>query len=92
MMLQSITLSEAAHTLQSHFGRQFPASHAGGERRLAAKLREQFALSEQDARQVVAALLRCQAIDWIAEPSLSRPCPGILELCGDWIIRPNRLA
>ena len=91
-MVQSINLSVAAHTLQAHFGRRFPASRSGGERRLAAILREQFDLSEQDALHVVASLARRQVVLWIAEPSLSRPCPGLLELCGDWIIRPDRLA
>jgi len=91
-MVQSMSLSEAAHTLQAHFGQRFPASRAGGERRFAAMLREQFDWSEQDARQVVTKLARCQAIDWIAQPGLSRPCPGLLELCGDWIIQPERLA
>ena len=91
MMVQSINLSEAAQTLQVYFGRRFSASRAGGERRLAAILRKQFELSEPDALQVVAALARRQAIHWIAEPSLSRPCPGLLELCGDWIIQPDRL-
>jgi hypothetical protein len=91
-MVQSINLSVAAHTLQAHFGRRFPASRAGGERRLAAILREQFDLSEQDALLLVAKLARRRAIHWIAEPSLSRPCPGVLALCGDWIIQPDRLA
>jgi hypothetical protein len=91
-MVQSIALSEAAHTLQAHCGQRFSASRAGGERRFAAILCEQFDLSEQDAHQVVAKLARVQAIHWIAEPSLSRPCPGILELFGDWIIQPTRLA
>ena len=91
MMEQSITLSEAALRLQAHFGRRFAASHAGGERRLATLLRQQFDLSEQDALQLVTRLARHQAIQWIAEPSLSRPCPGILELCGDWTIQPHRL-
>jgi hypothetical protein len=91
-MIQSITLSEAARMLQAHCGQRFPASREGGERRFAAILCEQFDLNEQDAPQVVAKLVRVQAIQWIAEPSLSRPCPGILELFGDWIIQPDRLA
>jgi hypothetical protein len=91
-MVQSITLSEAVQTLQAHCGRRFPASREGGERRFAAILCEQFDLSEQEAPQLVAKLVRVQAICWIAEPSLSRPCPGILELFGDWIIQPDRLA
>jgi hypothetical protein len=90
-MVQSITLSEAAHTLHAHFGRRFPASRAGGERRFAVVLCQQFDVSEQDALLLVAKLARRQAIHWIAEPSLSRPCPGVLELFGDWIIQPERL-
>jgi hypothetical protein len=54
-------------------------------------LREQFDLSEQDGREVLAKLTRHKAISWIAEPSLSQPCPGLLELCGDWLIQPDRL-
>jgi hypothetical protein len=92
MMVPSMTLSEAVQTLHAHCGQRFPASREGGERRFAALLCEQFHLSEQDAPQVVAKLVRVQAIQWIAEPSLSRPCPGILELFGDWVIQPDRLA
>jgi hypothetical protein len=92
MMVQSMNLSEVAHTLQAHFGRRFPASRAGGERLFATILREQFDCSEQDARQVVTKLARRQAIQWIAQPGLSGLCPGLLELCGDWIIQPDRLA
>ena len=91
MITQSITLSEAVHTLQAHCGPRFQASRAGGERRFAAILREQFDASEQDALQIVAKLARLQAIHWIAEPSFARPCPGVLELCGDWIMQPERL-
>ena len=90
-MIHSINLGDAAHILQAHFGPRFPASQAGGEHRLVARVREQFELNEQEAAQVVAALVRRRAIRWVAEPSLSRPCPGILELCGDWIIQPERL-
>jgi hypothetical protein len=92
MIAQSMSLSEAAHTLHAHFGRRFPASRAGGERLFAAMLREQFDLSEQDALQVVTKLARRQAIQWMAQPGLSRPCPSLLDLCGDWIIQPDRLA
>ncbi len=92
MMIQSIALSEAAHTLQAHCGRRFSASRVGGERCFVAILCEQYDLSEQDAHQLVAKLARRQGIHWIAELSLSRPCPGILELSGDWIIQPDRLA
>ena len=92
MMVQSITLSAAAHTLQAHCGRRFPASREGGERRFAAILREQFDLSEEDAHQLVEKLARRQGIHWIAEPSISRPCPSILELFGDWIIQLDCLA
>ena len=91
MIAQSITLSEAVHALQAHCGRRFQASRAGGERRFATILREQFDVSEQDALQMVARLARRQAIHWIAEPSSPRPCPGVLELSGDWIVQPERL-
>ena len=92
MMAQSVNLSEAAQALHAHFGQRFSASRAGGERRFAAVLRTRFDFSEQGAHQVVAKLARCEAIQWIAEPSISKSCPGVLELCGDWIIQPDRLA
>ena len=92
MIAQSVNLSEAVHALHAHFGRRFSASRAGGEQRFAAVLRTQFDVSEQDAQQVVAKLARREAIQWIAEPSIAHSCPGVLELCGDWIIQPDRLA
>jgi hypothetical protein len=92
MIAQSVTLSEAVHALHAHFGRRFSASRAGGEQRFAAVLRRQFGFSEQDAQQVLAKLVRREAIQWIAEPSISKSCPGVLEVCGDWIIQPDRLA
>ncbi len=92
MMAQSVNLSGAVHALHAHFGRRFSASRAGGEQRFAAVLRKQFDFSEQDAQQVVAKLARREAIQWIAEPSISKSCPGVLALCGDWIIQPDRLA
>jgi hypothetical protein len=92
MMAQSMNLFGAVHALHAHFGRRFSASRTGGEQRFAAVLRTQFDLSEQDAQQVVAKLTRREAIRWIAEPSIAHSCPGVLELCGDWIIQPDRLA
>ena len=91
-MAQSVNLSESAQALHAHFGQRFSASRTGGEQRFAAVLRTQFDVSEQDAQQVVAKLARREAIQWIAEPSISNSCPGVLELCGDWIIQPDRLA
>jgi hypothetical protein len=91
MMAESMNLSEAVHALHVHFGRRFSASRAGGEQRFAAVLRTQFDFSEQDAQQLIAKLARREAIQWIAEPSISKSCPGALELCGDWIIQPDRL-
>ena len=91
-MAQSVNLSEAVGALHAHFGQRFSASRVGGEQRFAAVLRKQFDFSEQDARQVVEKLARRDAIQWIAEPSISQSCPGVLELCGDWIIQPDRLA
>jgi hypothetical protein len=92
MMAQSVNLSGAAHALHAHFGQRFSASRAGGEQRFAAVLRTQFDFCEQDAQQMVAQLARREAIQWIAEPSIAHACPGVLELCGDWIIQPDRLA
>jgi hypothetical protein len=92
MIAQSVNLSEAVHALHAHFGRRFSASRVGGEQRFAAVLRTRFDVSEQDARQVVEKLARREVIQWIAEPSIARSCPGVLELCGDWVIQPDRLA
>ena len=33
---------------------------------------------------------RSRAIAWEAAPGLPSPCPGVLELCGDWLIQPER--
>ena len=90
-MAQLVNLSEAVHALHAHFGQRFSASRAGGEQRFTAVLRRQFDFGEQDARQVIAKLARREAIQWIADPSISKSCPGVLELCGDWIIQPDRL-
>ncbi len=92
MIAQSMNLSEAVQALHAHFGRRFSASRAGGEQRFAAVLRTQFDVSEQDAQQLVAKLARRDAIQWIAEPSVARSCPGVLALCGDWVIQLDRLA
>lgn len=88
----AITLSEAARTLELRAGRHFSASRVGGEQRFATILCEQHGLCEQDARLVIERLARRHVIDWIAEPSLSQPCPGLLELFGDWTIQPERVA
>ena len=92
MVGQSISLSEAARTLEMHAGRRFAASRAGGQQRFTTILCEQHGLCQQDAQQLLERLARRRAIDWIAEPSLSGPCPGILELFGDWVIQPDRVA
>ena len=78
MMAQTVNLSEAVHALHTHFGRRFSASRAGREQRSAAVLHKQFDFSEQDAQQVVAKLARREAIQWIAEPSISKSCLGVL--------------
>ena len=91
-MASSVNLAEAVHALQAQFGRRFSASCAGGAQRFTAVLRTRFDVSEQDARQVVEKLARREVIQWIAEPSIARSCPGVLELCGDWVIQPDRLA
>jgi hypothetical protein len=90
-MVYSIDLAAAAHTLHAHFGRRFTASHLGGRHRLAAILREQFGVAESDALHVIAALARRQAIRSVADPGLARPCSGVLELCGDWLIQPDNV-
>ena len=92
MMNQSISLSEAVQTLATHAGRRFAASRDGGAQRFTAILCDQHGLPRQEAQLLIARLARCRAIDWIAEPSLSQPCPGLLELFGDWIIEPDRAA
>ncbi|HEU5104030.1 MAG TPA: hypothetical protein VFU22_33670 [Roseiflexaceae bacterium] len=90
-MMTAVDLTEAAMALREQFGPRLAASRLGGRERLAAALRAQFALDTNDAERIVAALVRCQAIMWEPEPGLPRPCPGVLELCGDWLIRPERV-
>ena len=91
-MAASVNLAEAVHALHAQFGRRFSASRTGGAQRFTAVLRTRFDVSEQDARQVVEKLARRDAIQWIAEPSIAHSCPGVLALCGDWVIQPDRLA
>jgi hypothetical protein len=56
-----------------------------------AALQAQFEVEKPDAEHILAALARCQALHWEATRGLSKPCPGVLELCGDWLIQPERL-
>ena len=91
-MGHSIHLTAAAEALVAQFGVAFAASRLGGERRLAAALCDQFAMGELDARSVVTALIRRQTLHWVAERGLPRAsCPGILEVCGQWQIDPDRV-
>ena len=90
-MSSTIDLAEAAGILHSHFGPRFAASRWGGRHRLMAALRAEFVIEESDADKILDALDRRQAIHWEAERGLGGPCPGILELCGDWLIRPECL-
>jgi hypothetical protein len=90
-MVYSINLAQAAQALQAHFGSRFAAGRLGGRQRLAVVLREQFDITEPDADMVLAALDRRQAIRWVAEPGLPLPCPGVVELCGDWVIQPDHV-
>jgi hypothetical protein len=86
-----IDLAEAAHILRAHFGPRFAASHLGGRHRLVAVLCARLAIAEPDAGQLLAALTRRQAVRWEAARGLPLPCPGVLEICGDWLIQPERL-
>lgn len=90
-MTFTIDLAEAAVALRAHFGPRFASSHLGGHHRLVAALCAQFAVEEPDAGQILAALSRRQAIRWEADRGLSKPCPGVLELSGHWLIQPERL-
>ena len=91
-MEHSINLSAATQTLVAQFGVKFTASRQGGERRFAAVLCEQFGVAEPDARSVVTALVRRQALRWIAERGLPiASCPSVLEVCGQWQLDPDRL-
>ena len=90
-MITAIELTEAATALREQFGPRLAASRQGGRQRLAAALCRQFAIEAGDAERVVATLERRTAIVWAPEPGISRPCPGTLELFGDWVIRPERL-
>jgi hypothetical protein len=89
-MITSIDLTQAAKALHAHFGPRYPASRVGGSHRFAAVLRDQFALDATEAERILASLVRSRAIAWEAAPGLPSPCPGLLELCGDWLIQPAR--
>src|SRR5262249_33904144 len=86
-----IDLAEAAHALRAHFGPRFAASHLGVRPRLVAVLCARFAIAGPDAGQILAALARRQAVRWEAARGLPLRCPGVLEICGDWLIQPERL-
>jgi hypothetical protein len=90
-MLTTVDLAEAATALRAHFGPRFASSRLGGQQRLAAVLRDRFALDATDAERILAALARRQAISWEIAPGLARPCPGVVELCGDWLIQPGHV-
>jgi hypothetical protein len=85
------TLIEAARTLQAQFGPRFEASREGGRQRLAAALCRQSAIEASDAERIIATLERWRVIVWEPQPGIARPCPGVLELFGDWVIRPEHL-
>ena len=89
-MITAIDLTQAAKALYAQFGPRFPASRVGGSQRFAAVLRNQFALDATEAERILATLVRSRAIAWEAAPGLPSPCPGVLELCGDWLIQPER--
>jgi hypothetical protein len=90
-MITAVELIEAAMALREQFGPRLAASRQGGRQRLAAALCRKFAIEAGDAQRVVATLERRKAIVWEPEPGISRPCPGTLELFGDWRIRPEHL-
>jgi hypothetical protein len=90
-MEYTVNLTTASQALAAQFGATFAASRLGGERRLAAALSERFGLAAEDSRGIVNALVRRQALCWIAERGLPHPCPGVLELVGHWRIEPDRL-
>ena len=91
-MEHSINLSAATQTLIAQCGVEFTASRMGGEKRFAVILHDQFGVAESDACSVVSALVRRQALRWIAERGLPRAsCPSVLEVCGQWRIEPERL-
>jgi hypothetical protein len=90
-MIKAIELTEAAMALREHLEPRLAASRLGGRQRVAAALCGRFALDTDAAERIVAALERCQAVMWEPDAGLARPCPGVLELCGEWLIRPDRL-
>jgi hypothetical protein len=90
-MMTIVDLTEAATALRVHFGPRFASSRQGGQQRLATLLRDRFALEATDAERILAARARRNVISWKAAPGLPRPCPGVLELYGDWLIQPERL-
>jgi hypothetical protein len=91
-VIYPINLDTAVQALAAYFGSPLSTSRLGGEKRFTAVLRDQFGMTEPDACSVVSALVRRQALRWIAESGLPRPsCPGILEVSGQWRIEPDRM-
>lgn len=90
-MNTAIELTQASTALREQFGPRIEASRQGGRQRLVAALCRQFAIEAGDAERTVTALERRNAIVWEPASGIARPCPGVLELFGDWVIRPERL-
>ena len=90
-MIHPIDLATAAQSLKTHFGSPLAASRHGGEQRFTAVLHHQFGLTEPAAGSVVTALVRRHALRWVNAHGVAQPCPGALELCGQWLIQPDRV-
>ena len=90
-MIHPIDLATAAQSLKTHFGSPLAASRHGGEQQFTAVLHHQFGLTEPAAGSVVTALVRRHALRWVNAHGVAQPCPGALELCGQWLIQPDRV-
>ena len=90
-MTTAIELTDAAIALREQFGPRFEASHQGGRQRLVAALCRQFAIEAGEAERLATSLERHKAIIWQPASGIARPCPGVLELFGDWLIQPEHV-
>jgi hypothetical protein len=67
-MTTTIELTEAVLTLSEYFGTRYDASRLGGRRAMTAVISTQFALSHQEAGELLDALEQTRAIRWISQP------------------------
>jgi hypothetical protein len=91
-MSYAIDIFKAAQALAAECGGHIAASRRGGQRHFVRILCQYFGLPEAEATRIITALERRQALQWISAHGPAMPCPGMLELCGTWLVEPHRLS